>query len=33
VCSPDSQGWINEEDLPAEKVKAMFRRLSQESKP
>jgi hypothetical protein len=27
VMSPDSDGWINEEDLPVEKVKELYARL------
>jgi len=27
VRSPDSNGWINEEDLPPEKVEAMYARI------
>jgi hypothetical protein len=31
VRSPESNGWINEEDLPAEKVKAMYDRIEREA--
>jgi hypothetical protein len=30
VRSPQSRGWINEEDLPLEKFKAMYARISRE---